>query len=69
MQYVSGITSAPQVAASLLYGIMLEPLHSAFGDFGSLITSELEKLPLQNPHDVLCSEFVRIFSGRLSDHD
>ncbi len=61
MQSVTTNQSAPAIAASLMYGLLLQPLSAAFGDFGSLMTSELEKIPLRNSRDPLCLQFERIF--------
>ena len=59
-------TTYPQdiaaMGASLMYGLVAQPLAAAFGECGSLMTSILEELPLHHPHDPLCAEFAHLFA-------
>lgn len=61
-------SDAPALAASVIYGILLEPLSKSLGDFGSLVGGELAQIPLHNSNDSLAIEFARMFSAETNLH-
>ncbi len=61
--------TAAQMAASVFYGMVLEPIADSLGDVGSLVTKELADFPTTHPQDPLSLAFARLFAAERVGHE